>query len=140
MQTETMAVLAGGETVGENLCEVFRGNSDTVVDHFYEDTFLALALGANGQLALRRLFGVHRFFRVADQVDENLEDFVAFGAGGRGRAKVAVHVNVVPLQRVVAQLKSILDCFWREKRFDYAGNRGVALLHPNNVLHVADAF
>src|SRR5580698_9408590 len=88
MQTEAVSILARGETVVENAGHVFwwnpnaiirHGNPDAAatVDHAHRESFVH---------ASRLLAGV---FGIAQQVDQNLQDFVLLGVQGRHMLKFA---------------------------------------------------
>ena len=76
MQTETMTVLLGGETVVENPRKIFGRDANAIVDDGQLDAVVGL-LDAHGQLFIRTTGVVAGVFGVTDQIDENLEHFVA---------------------------------------------------------------
>jgi len=81
VQAETMAGGPRGETVGEDFGEIFRRDARAIVNHgnAYPVIAVAHAEGDATFFAVRAIFAVRSIagiFGVADQVHQDLQDFV----------------------------------------------------------------
>src|SRR3569833_2233558 len=98
MQAETVASLAGRESVIEDAGEILGGNTDPVVRHTDPDA-ITEATGAQRDRCIRPA-GFHTgLFRVADEIDENLQCLVLIDIDNGGVAKVADDVDPVEVER-----------------------------------------
>ena len=97
MQAEAVAIFLGGEAVGENAGEVFRRDANAVVAHRDAKTVGSVS-DADGECFFARLNLGAGLLGIADEVDEDGDDFVAFEGDDAGRVKILDDLDVVPAQ------------------------------------------
>ena len=140
VQAEAVAVLAGGETVGENAGEVFGRNADAVVLHGEEHAAGRAALDPERDGLVGAPAIVRGVFGVADQVDENLEDLAFLAEDGGNGMELADDAHGVADEGAGVHAEGILHQLLGAERFDDADHGGVGLLHRDDLLDVVDVF
>src|SRR5436190_18489379 len=76
MQAETVAPFTGGKTVRENTGQVFRGNANAIIgDNNVDDAFVRSG-DRDAEFLVGTLNVVQCVFRVANQIDKNLQNLM----------------------------------------------------------------
>ena len=86
-----------------------------------------------------RLVGVVAgIFGIADEIHENLQNFVFFDNDGEVVLEIAVELDMVPEEGAFIEAQSILDKFGEFNRLGKAGDFRVFLLHGDDIFDVGD--
>ncbi|MNS51916.1 hypothetical protein D3C72_846150 [compost metagenome] len=140
VQTETVAFLAGGKTVGKDPRHVFRGDAfavvldadfkEVVIDNFDRQGHGAWAVAEVG----------HGVFSVADEVDQDQQQTVFVAHHLRHVSVLPDHRDVVPGECPGVHAQRVFEQFVDEQRFGHAVGAGIGLLGGDDVFDVVDAF
>ena len=124
VEAEAVAVPAGGETVTEDAGEILGGNAHAVVDDGDVDPPVDAGNAHDDALvvASRVLAGVPG---VAQQIDEDLEDFVLFDVDGWDFMIIADDVHSMQGQRIDVHAQTVFDQALNIDDFFDAGVIGV---------------
>ncbi len=132
-----MAVPFGGKTMIENAEQVFGWDTDAIIDD--RDFDPATGVGeADGKELVRAGRGVAGLFGVAQEVNEDLEDFMFLDKHRGQDLELPNETDVVAVQGIAAHAQAVFNEGGEVQEFRDAGGDGVALLHRDNLLDVVD--
>src|SRR5262245_2442094 len=139
VQAEAVTVAARREAVPEDPAHVLGRDADAVVLHL--DTYVALARRVDGDPQHTRRVPFALFesvLRVADEIDDDLQELMAIGQHRRERREIAHDLDVRLAQADRADCERSLEQLAEYAALHHAAVLGVGLLRGHDALHVLE--